>query len=64
MYSYKGICSATPFTLLLISSTPSTVFSTTATPASIENIRVYLVITVFIHVNIAYKQITKIVKDI
>ena len=55
VYSYRGTCSAAPLTLLLIPSMPSTAFNTTATPASIENIRVYLAIAIFIYINIAYK---------
>jgi hypothetical protein len=42
---------------------PSTT-SSTITPASIENIRVYLAIAISIHVNIVYKQVAKVVKDI
>ena len=38
--------------------------SSTITSASIENIRVYLVITVSTRVNIVYKQVAKVVKDI
>ena len=55
MYSCRGICSAAFFTFLLIPSTPGAAFSTTATPAGIENIRVYLVITISIRVNIVCK---------
>ena len=55
MYSYRGTCSAAFFTLLLISGTPSTAFGTTTTPTSMENVRVYLVITISTRVNIAYK---------
>ena len=51
-------------TLLLIPSTPSTAFSTTTTLTSTESIRVYLVITVSIYINIVYKRVTKIVRDI
>ena len=54
---------ATPPTLLLISSIPSTA-SSTITPTSTENIRVYLVITISIRVNIVYKRVAKVVKDI
>ena len=64
MHSYRGIYSTTtPFTLLLIPSTPSTT-SSTITPTSIENTRVYLAITISIRVNIVYKQVAKVVKDI
>ena len=55
---------ATPPTLLLIPSTPSTTSSTTTAPTSTENVRVYLVITISAHINIVYKQVTKIAKDI
>ena len=65
MRSYKGTRSiATPPTLLLIPSTSNTASSTTITPTSTENIRVYLVITVSIRVNIVYKWVAKVVKDI
>ena len=65
MYSCKGIYFAAVFpTLLLIPGTPGTVFNTTATPTGIENIGVYLAIAVFICINIVYKQVTEIVKDI
>ena len=43
---------------------PSITFSTTTTPAGIENIRVYLAIAISVYINIVYKQVTKIVKDI
>ena len=56
IHSHKGIYSAaTPSTLLLIPSTPNTTFSTTTTFTSMENIKVYLAITIFIYVNIVYK---------
>ncbi len=65
MRSRKGTRSiATPPTLLLIPSTPSAASSTTITPTSIENVRVYLVITVSVYVNIVYKRVAKVVKDI
>ena len=64
MRSYKGTRSITaPPTLLLIPSTPSTASGTVA-PASIENIRVYLAIAVSARVNIVYKRVAKVVKDI
>jgi hypothetical protein len=53
--SYKGIRLVAAPTLLLIPSTPNTASSTTITPTNMENIRVYLVITVSIRVNIVYK---------
>ena len=56
MRSRKGTYSiATPPTLLLIPSTPNTTSSTTITPTSTENVRVYLAITISIHINIVYK---------
>ena len=42
---------------------PSAV-SSTITPTSIENIRVYLAIAISIYVNIVYKRVAKVVKDI
>jgi hypothetical protein len=65
MRSYRGIRSvATPPTLLLILNTPSATSSTTTTFASMENVRVYLVITISTRVNIVYKRVAKVVKDI
>jgi hypothetical protein len=65
MHSRKGTRSiTTPPTLLLIPSTPSTTSSTTITPTSMENIRVYLAIAISIRVNIVYKQVAKVAKDI
>jgi hypothetical protein len=65
MRSRRGIRSvAAPPTLLLIPSTPSIGSSTTTTPTSTENIRVYLAIAISIHVNIVYKRVAKVVKDI
>ena len=65
MRSYKGTCSATaPSTLLLIPSTRSTASSTAAASTAIENVRAYLTIAVSARVNIVYKRVTKIVKDI
>ena len=64
MRSRKGTRSvAAPPTLLLIPSTPSTA-SSTITPTSTENIRVYLVITVSVYINIVYKRVAGVVKDI
>jgi len=54
--SHKGIYSAAaPPTLLLIPSMPGAISSTITTPASTENIKVYLAIAIFAHVNIVYK---------
>jgi len=65
MRSRKGTYSiAVPPTLLVIPSTPSTTSSTTITPTSTGNVRVYLVITISIRVNIVYKRVAKVVKDI
>ena len=55
MYSRRGIRFTIPPTLLLIPGTPGTTFSTTATPTNIENIGVYLAITISTRVNIVYK---------
>ena len=64
MRSYKGTHSvATPPTLSLIPSTPSAA-SSTITPASTENVRVYLAITISARVNIVYKRVAKVVKDV
>ena len=65
MRSYRGTRSTVaPPTLLLIAGTRSTASSTAAAPASIENVGVYLAITVSARVNIVYKRVTKIVKDV
>ena len=64
MHSCRGIYSAALFTLLLIPSTPGTAFSTTTTPAGMENVGVYSAITISVRVNIVYKQVTKITKDV
>ena len=56
MHSCRGIYSTTAsFTLLLIPGTPGVTSSTTATSTGMENIRVYLVITFSIPINIVYK---------
>ena len=56
MRSRIGIHSAAaPPIFLLIPSMPSTTFSTTTTLTSIENVGVYLVITISVRVNIVYK---------
>jgi amino acid transporter len=64
MRSRRGSHFTTPCTLLLILSTPSTAFNTITTFISMENIRVYLAIAIFIYIFIVYKQVTKIVKNI
>ena len=53
----------TPSTLLLIPSTPSTA-SSTITPTSTENVGVYLAITISARVNIVYKWVVEVVKDV
>ena len=52
---------ATPPILSLIPSTPSTAPYTPATPTGTENIRVYLVITISIYINIVCVGITRII---
>ena len=54
---------AIPLTLSLIPGTPGAV-SGTITSVSTENVGVYLVIAISMCVNIVYKQVTKIAKDI
>ena len=54
---------AAPLTLLPITSTLSTTVTATAS-TSIESIGVYSAITVSIYINIVYKWVTKIAKDI
>jgi len=54
---------AAPLTLLPIASTPGTTVATTAS-ASMESIRVYLAIAISTRVNIVYKRVTNIVKDV
>ena len=51
----------TPLTLLPIT---ATLGGTTAATISIKYIRVYLAITISVYINIVYKKITDIVKDI
>ena len=51
MYSHRGTCSTTtPLTLLPIAST--------------QYIRGYLAVTISIYINIVYKQVTNMAKDI
>ena len=65
MRSRKGIHStAAPPTLSLIPSTPSAASSTAATPTGTENIRVYSAIAVSVCVNIVYKWVTEIIKNV
>ena len=64
IYSRRGTRSTTtPPTLLPITGTPGTAITTTAS-AGAGSIRVYLAIAVFIYINIVYKQVTNIAKDI
>jgi len=61
---YRGTYStATPLTLLLITSTLGATIAATAS-ASMESIRVYLAIAVSIYIDIVYKRVTNMVKDI
>ena len=60
----KGTRSTTaPLTLLPIASTPGTTITATAF-ASIESVRVYLAITISARINIVYKRVTNIAKDV
>ena len=62
IYNCRGICSAVVLpTLLPITTTLS---SATAAAAGIKYIRVYLAIAISIYVDIVYKRITDIAKDI
>ena len=64
MRGYRGTHSAaTPLTLLPIASTPDTAITTT-TSASMKSVGVYLAITISTHINIVYKQVTNIAKDV
>jgi len=64
MHSYRGTYSAaTPLTLLPIASTLGTTITATAS-TSMESIRVYLAIAVSARINIVYKRVTNIVKDV
>jgi hypothetical protein len=64
MYGRRGTRStAASLTLSLIASTPGTAVAATAF-ASTGSVRVYLVITVSIRINIVYKRVTNIAKDI
>jgi len=49
---------------LLIPNTPNIVFGTIVTSTGIKNIRVYLVIAVSAHVNIVYKWVAKVIKNV
>ena len=53
---------ATPLTLLPIASIPGATI--TAASASTESVRVYLVIAISVYINIVYKQVTNMAKDI
>ena len=56
MRSHRGTYSTTaPPTFLLIPGMPSPTSSIITTPTSTENVRVYLVIAIFIYIDIVYK---------
>ena len=62
IYNHKGTCSTiTPLTLSPIT---STLGGTTAATASIKYIRVYSAIAISIYINIVYKRVTNIAKNI
>jgi len=64
MRGHRGTRStATPLTLLPIASTPGATITAT-TSASTESVRVYLVIAISTRINIVYKRVTNIVKDV
>jgi len=64
MRGYRGTRStATPLTPSLITSTLGAAITAT-TFASTESIRVYLAIAISIRVDIVYKRVTNIAKDI
>ena len=64
MYSRRGTCfTATPPTLSPIAGTPGTTIAVTAS-TSTGSIRVYLAMAISARINIVYKQITDIAKDI
>ena len=64
MHGRRGTRSTTaPLILLPITSTLGTTITTTAS-AGARSIRVYLVITISIRINIVYKRVTNIVKDV
>jgi len=65
MRSCRGTHSAAaPPTFLLIPGTPSATSGTTTAPAGTENVGVYSVITISARVDIVYKQVTKMAKDV
>jgi hypothetical protein len=64
MHGYRGTRSTTaPLTLSPITSTLGATITATAS-ASAGSIRVYLAITISIYINIVYKQVTNIAKDV
>jgi len=64
-YNYRATYStATPLTFSPITSTPGTTAVATTASASIGSIRVYLAITISTRINIVYKRVTNIVKDV
>jgi len=54
---------AAPLTLLLIASTLGAAIATTAS-ASMESIRVYLAIAISARIDIVYKRVTNMAKDV
>jgi hypothetical protein len=64
MHGHRGTRStAAPLTLSPIASTPGAAIAATAS-TSTGSVRVYLAIAISIRINIVYKQVTDIAKDI
>jgi len=61
--SRRGTHSTAAPIFLPIASTPGTTITATAF-ASIESVRVYLAITISARINIVYKRVTNIAKDV
>ena len=65
MRSRRSTCSAAaPPTLLLIPGTPGTASGTAATPTGTGNVGVYSAIAVSVRVNIVYKWVADMAKDV
>ena len=65
MCNCGGICSAVaPLTLLPITATPGGGGGAATTSTRTGPIRVYLAIAISIYINIVYKRVTNIVKDV
>ena len=63
-HSHRGTRSTTaPLTISPITSTPGATITAT-TSASARSIRVYLAIAVSVRINIVYKQVTNMAKDV